>query len=116
MKIHVYAAAPIDFWQGWQHTSTAVTLARDENGLPPDLKINRDDFAPFFQTVKELAHELGWEGDMSQGPFVSMLPDIKSGGGYLVAAFKQSNNGVTFIGSQVELPYLRADGANYLAR
>lgn len=108
--IHVYAGGPIDFWNGWQKTNEVVTYERTELRVPPGLKIDRDEYLPFLFAVKELAHDLGWEGDMREGPFVSVLPDPQTGGALLLTAFKQDNNGITFVGSQVELDYLAAAG------
>lgn len=45
--------------------------------------------------MKELAHDLGWEGDMREGPSVSVMPDPQTGGALLLTAFKK-------IGSQMD--------------
>lgn len=113
--VHVYAGGPLDFWGGWQNTTDVLTYERTDLRLPPGLKIDRDDFTPFIYSAKEIAHEMGWEGDMREGPYVSVLPDGEGGRSLFLVGFKQDNNGTTFIGSEVELPHLKAAGWSYMA-
>ncbi len=70
---------------------------------------------PFLAAAKEVAIELGWEGDMRDGPYVSVLPDPAGDQSLFLVGFKQSNNGLTFIGSQVELPHLGNAGWTHRA-
>jgi hypothetical protein len=57
-----------------------------------------------------MALEAGWEGDIrhGSGPFVCPLPDGDCGSEYLIA-WKQDNNGSTFIASPFCLPWLKRD-------
>jgi len=49
--------------------------------------------------AQKLALKHGWEGDTIQGPFLSAIPH-EDGNADLVLAWKQSNNGTTFIASE----------------
>ena len=108
-KLHVYAIAPIDFWNHW--TSMLVFLASPyrDNGpcSDPCEVLNR------FQRATQLALRLGWEGDFSNGPFISAIPAVH-GEGYseFLIAWKQNNNGTTFIASPFPLPWLAGNGAH----
>ena len=59
----------------------------------------------FFEGLS-LAKEVGWEGDFREPPCVFSIPSDQF---YLGFAFKQDNNGSTFILSPVELPWLDDD-------
>jgi len=60
-------------------------------------------FATFVEAIRLMANH-GWEGDFSAGPCVFALPD--SCVARVAFAWKQSNNGDTFVVSPVELPWL----------
>ena len=55
-----------------------------------------------------LAATLGWEGDIREGPFTTMLrdPDDRGGSSTRAIAFKQDNNGVTFVAVHSALHWL----------
>lgn len=100
--ILVYALGPIDFWNGWNNATdyVAETQKMDDN-------FNEETFQPFFEKAKALAREAGWEGDMRSGPFVSALPNDDPGSlSDFIIAWKQDNNGSTFVASPHELPWL----------
>ncbi|PSS59873.1 hypothetical protein C6558_36235 [Ensifer sp. NM-2] len=100
--IFVYKLGPIDFWNGW--LSAADFVAETEN---VDANYNEETFLPFVEKAQDLARGIGWEGDMRSGPFVSALPNPDSGNlSDFILAWKQDNNGTTFVASPYELPWL----------
>lgn len=101
----VYRLAPIDFWVGWNHKND---LFRE---------ITTEELAYEFRDIEEwnwlwavasaLARRIGWEGDIREGPYVSMLPNAGCDPECSVLiAWKQDNNGTTFIASPYRLPWL----------
>ncbi|MQX81527.1 hypothetical protein GHK80_36980 [Sinorhizobium medicae] len=72
-----------------------------------DVNFNEETFQPFFEKAKAIAREAGLEGDMRSGPFVSALPndDLGSFSDFIIA-WKQDNNGATFVASPHELAWL----------
>ncbi len=85
--MYVYAIPPIDF--GWEYLQLASEFFLGYSGT-------QYDFTARMTLAMSGAHELGWEGDHG-GFFVFMMPDD----GYFDYgfAFKQSNNGTTFVAS-----------------
>jgi len=104
---YVYSASPIDWWQGW------IDLSKHE--LSDFATNDEDDFGINFATeatdfldhAKRRAADQGWEGDIIQGPFLSAMPDPDNNCSRFVVAWKQYNNGTTWIASELPLPYLR---------
>lgn len=102
--IYVYAVGPIDFWSGWLTPEEAIGPT-DTAGAHEPSKIDQSDFEEFFGQAKEIARSTrGWEGDIRQGPFVAGFP-VHDGGAFVVA-WKQDNNGTTFIASPQRLLHL----------
>jgi hypothetical protein len=68
-----------------------------------------------FQHATRLATRIGWEGDFRNGPFISAMP-AEHGNGYseFLIAWKQDNNGTTFIASPFPLLWLEDDGAEHI--
>lgn len=103
----VYGIYPIDF--GWENCPTvddfAATLARREFSQPGyGYEGDFEAYKVAFEKAKELAATVGWEGDF-RGPahvfFVPTEGSFKYG-----FAWKQDNNGDTFVVSPVPLPHL----------
>ena len=79
------------------------------------IKLNGDDDMARASTIAEyeklrdeafeLARAKGWEGDTRQGPFIAGIPTGDYTTGILIA-WKQGNNGITFIASPFKLPWL----------
>lgn len=105
-----YVISPMDI--GWdslerladvyvKNTKQRLVASIDHGfgGLEPTDALLED-----FCGARRLATECGWDGDFSVGPFVFYLPSlcqVKYG-----FAWKQDNNGETFVVSPVELSYL----------
>jgi hypothetical protein len=109
MKLFVYHVGPIDDWEGW----TPVQQLVPEDGTKWTEWIYRDDAVRRWAQAMQLARQIGWEGDVRggffgpDGPWVCPLPCGDCQNDYLIA-WKQDNNGSTFIASPVALPWLRA--------
>lgn len=95
----VYKRTAIDFWDGWF----------SENEYLDRADAHSAEFA--YQLQKQLgfmgAKKLGWDGDVREGPFVAGLPTDKTAkDGHVVMAWKQDNNGDTYIVSPFKMPWL----------
>jgi hypothetical protein len=64
-------------------------------------------YEAFRDKAMELARGLGWRGDIRDGPFIAGMPtfEIRHTSLFLVA-WKQDDDGLTFIASPVPLPWL----------
>lgn len=109
--MYVYHIAPIDHaWDQLKSVAeTAREMAADEaelatmgrrKGESPELS----EFLADWALAKDLAHSENWEGDFSQGPVVFWVP--VDGTFQYGFAFKQPNNGSTFVISPVPMPWL----------
>jgi hypothetical protein len=98
----VYQVVPIDCWDLWKPLYPALTEMKKEL-MHGDAGIILNDLCMAFM----LARKLGWEGDIRSfegGPYIAALP----AGGHVIA-WKQDNNGTTFIASPFELPWISAE-------
>lgn len=116
MPWFAYAISPIDF--GWDNLQTVEDFARELGGRDAFLKAKGADmimeegpqieeFLDDWQSAKEAAYSEGWDGDTRQGPVVFWVPTSTTF--QYGFAFKQDNNGITFVISRVPMPWL--DGA-----
>ncbi len=109
MDWNVYKIAPIDF--GWKHlrtvkeTLTDIASSEGDFHHPDGLNTsNSKHFLEAWESAKAVASIHGWEGDFREDPSVFWLP---SEGDFDYAfAFKQENDGTTFIVSPRALPWL----------
>lgn len=101
----VYHIPPIDDWTGWQEPSE-VFRARVDNLISEWL--DAAEWSPMWAKAQELANKAGWEGDIREGPYLTVLP-YPPGPPPIVIGWKQDNNGNTFIASPYELPWLDAE-------
>ena len=106
--MYVYALiTPIDFWIGWNKPEDIVSWCED-NDFSPD-KLARRDYFPMLRRAQRIAYDhLGWEGDIRKGsgPFISLIPSKDGCSGEIIIAWKQDNNGQTFVASPYALPWL----------
>lgn len=119
--MYVYHTNPIDFWDGWQRPSEVFKVGDhyyaqgpiEPSYLTPKL------WEETWERAKAGALKLGWEGDIREGPYIAMCP-IPDGGpeyngdGTFFVAWKQDNNGETFIASPFRLPWLHNDYDSYV--
>ena len=109
-EARVYVAdCPIDWWQGWTHQKDYLkALASDDEVIDGSHTDGIVAYGEALGEAKRLALNAGWEGDMRDGPYVSALPDLDCTGLCpILIAWKQDNNGTTFIFSPFELPWLK---------
>jgi hypothetical protein len=112
----VYHINPIDCWTGWLKSKQFVKRSFREYDLAPrDLKEFYDVLWDIraridqrFWKAKEQARKIGWEGDISCGPYFSAIPTSSINSEYLIA-WKQYNNGSTFVASPFRLSWLEND-------
>ncbi len=109
-KLYVYRTFPIDFWYGWTPFLEVLKDAlNDEQYIP----INPKELLARLQQAQLVAREqLCWDGDIrggfghhDGGPWVAPLP-AKSGGYEFLLAWKQDDNGMTFVISPQPLQWL----------
>ena len=111
----VYCLIPIDFWQGWHRPSALFRVADD---IINDGIHDPDDWKRQWELAQAIATDMGWEGDIREGPYVTVIPDQP--GNYsdppILIAWKQDNNGTTFIASPFRLPWLEDESTTWRAR
>lgn len=97
-RLYVYVLGPIDCWEGWSSHNEMASAANFAVAYwrPDDVKDR-------FWQAHDTALAAGWEGDGE--PKLTVIP-IRDYFCELVFAFKQKNNGSTFIVSPVEMPWL----------
>lgn len=64
-----------------------------------------------FAWIVGEARVIAWEGDMTAGPYVFFMPDPRDGHRNMLRgyAWKQGNDGLTFVVASEELPWLQED-------
>ncbi|MCA8313219.1 hypothetical protein LGN43_02905 [Burkholderia multivorans] len=111
MSWYTYEVLPIDF--GWEHLLTveetlkkiAVNDAKTKlHQADPEAHVSVDYFLAAWESAQDVARDSGWDGDFRHDPVVFWVPtegDFSFG-----FAFKQDNNGTTYVVSPCELPHL----------
>ncbi|WP_312435441.1 hypothetical protein [Janthinobacterium sp.] len=107
-----YHVAPIDF--GWEDLQTVEDAAAkigelDARAVVTEVRhevprIGINEFLESWENAKKMAKQVGWEGDFRHSPGVFWVPTpdgFKHG-----FAFKQDNNGSTFVISPVKMSWL----------
>jgi hypothetical protein len=104
--IYLYELDPIDWWMGWL-TEEQYQEQFDEAASQYGGGWYPNPYPALRERALELARKIGWEGDFREGPFVASLPvDDGSCACPVMMAWKQDNNGQTFIASPFPLPWL----------
>ena len=98
--IHVYCVQPIDDFHLWARPSDVFSETRSDGLLA------FEEFNQFFEIAKVAARQISWEGDIIEGPFISIVPPDSGGGSLFIVAWKQGNNGTCFVASPYRLPFL----------
>lgn len=113
MTEKLYHLLPIDFWDGWttEYDYLRGLFAADfENGGRGAYKDAVAAYISLRAKAERMALKAGWEGDIRGGDvYVSALPphDDESGSRCdIMVAWKQDNNGETFVYSPRPLPWL----------
>ena len=114
--LYVYSLWPID--HGWQFLTPLNKLAEEIGAAEAIEKVRHghtlnldhiltDQLAADWQAAQSAAREYGWEGDCGRGPYLFWIPTDYAGFVHAFA-FKQQNNGMTFIVSPHRLQWLEA--------
>lgn len=101
-----YARAAIDFWPGWLAEEQFLDQLKAIY-TSDDAEKATGEYEELKQSAFLLAKKVGWEGDIREGPFVAGLPtDMIANDGKIMIAWKQDNNGDTFVVSPIKLAWL----------
>lgn len=107
MQWNVYEIGPIDL--RWERLKTvdqikAELTAERSSGEAELHTLDLSTFERAWQTAQHAAHDAGWDGDFRIEPVVFWVPaESEFGFGFVI---KQSNNGITYVVSPVDLPHL----------
>lgn len=112
-QVIVYVCPPMD--HNWGHLQTVEQVAAELAAAEARLRFQAghkdeypefsvDEFLTNWEEAKQKAGEHGWEGDFRVEPRVFWLPN-QTGFDYAFA-FKQDNNGTTFIVTPVRLHWV----------
>lgn len=93
MRASVYHISPIDLWG----------LAIPVSSLVGDMRAWADGLVEIAMDDVSL-DDIGWEGDVREGPFIFPIPAEVTV--LHAVVWKQDNNGNTFVWSPVSLPHL----------
>ncbi len=111
IDLFIYGVEPIDAWLGWmdEHQFRA---SLDRWYAPEDRDLIWTIYENFRNAAQKAARDAGWEGDVREGPFIAGVPtfEIRNTSLFMVA-WKQDEDGLTFIGSPVRLPWLEPNDA-----
>jgi len=111
IDIFVYGVEPIDVWLGWNDEEQFRASVDRWCVLE-----SRGPFWALYEAFRdqsmEIARSLGWQGDIREGPFIAGVPtfEIRNTSLFMVA-WKQDDDGLTFIASPVRLPWLELNEA-----
>jgi len=97
---YVYMTDPLDFWNGWHKAEDIVREVGSEiTEYDEGTHISKKVYDECLSELTQKATQMGWEGDISVGPFVSVFPQANAKYWHprIMIGFKQSNNGTTFI-------------------
>jgi hypothetical protein len=103
MMLYVYHCGPIDCWAGWRPLRELLIQDADGVELPGPQHVQQR-----WELAQDLAKRIYWEGDVRSsegGPWWTPIP-WETGDWEYVIAWKQDNNGSTFVASPVQLPWL----------
>lgn len=102
--MYVYSINPIDCWSGWFPLDEFIKRMDAYDYWPMEAV-----YEMLAKAMKIAREQHGWEGDVRAGPYIAGLPVQESGCPEILIAWKQDNNGQTFVASYQELPWLNDD-------
>lgn len=116
-QVYAYEAGIIDYWCGWLTFDEMYKKIKEgaiNTGGDGNVEYAIQGFLLFIHKVYLAAVDLGWEGDIREGPYFTVYPggEIGSGVWPLVMSWKQDNNGVSFLGSEIQLHIIKDDENN----
>lgn len=122
--LFVYVLPPLDHWFGWHDLSRTQPddiYPRRENGWDVERYQHGEPFRAEVDRLlyngRKLAEEtLGYDGDLAEGPFLSLLPAFPVA--VPLVAWTQEARGLAFVASAVPLPYLETfrEAADFAAK
>ena len=107
--MYYYVTCAIDWWEGLHTVEEYCAIIRKRN------VIHRIEYEYIQQEILNIQESLNnvikntnieWEGDITAGPYVFLLPDPDGSCFRYGFVWKQYNNGRTFIASPFELHWL----------
>jgi hypothetical protein len=106
MTMFAYRLPSINSWNGWMTESRYLEeLAEEAKAEASSSSVSK--YEALRSKAFELARNVGWEGDIREGPFIAGIPtDTPGDDGYIMIAWKQDNNDTTFVVSPFNLPWL----------
>lgn len=112
-KWFIYQLAPIDDWGGWMPASEALSASPeyDSSKIPADL------YGEALAIAKQAAEKIGWnEEDEIREIYVAGIPNGDGNPACFQIAWKQMNNGTTFVWSPYPFPHLEEENPkNYVS-
>jgi hypothetical protein len=110
----IYVIDAIDWWYGWTPLERVLQqivhdLINNHRQEVPETPYSIEHITNRWNQASNLARENGWEGDFRNdegGPWFCPLPINDSGNSEYLIAWKQDNNGTTFVVSPYPLPWL----------
>lgn len=104
MKLYCYLIPPIDIWRGAMDRDGLIKALLGQSNDESD-RLWAGNEADWLESVsRRCFRELGWEGDVSDGPWFFAIPS--DGKMEIGCAIKQGNNGDTFVSSPRPLSWL----------
>jgi hypothetical protein len=98
---------PIDFWEGWQSESEYLAKLCDSEPRPDQRVKALLEYIDLRCKAEHLARSTAGQGHIRCGPYIAALPSDGGSKCPIMIAFKQTNNGTTFIISPYQLPWLK---------
>jgi hypothetical protein len=105
-----YSVGPIDHFDGCMTIDEFKAAAdKSDSEREPDGYSMLENIIEVERIAKREFVEIGWEGDIRQGPYIFSIPDPGCCSMHWGIVLKHDSNGQTFIASPVELPWLNGD-------
>lgn len=102
--LYCYHTPPIDFWYGALNHEQLFDVIAHHSPSMRWLVDMLDEIEAVASAAQSGFKQVGWEGDISEGPFFFFVPsELEMKCGYVL---KQSNNGSTFVASPHPMPWL----------
>ena len=119
MKWFIYSTGPVDSWTGWMDLAGAAAEEADswEAINPGATAQDREEAATRCRCrLERLVMGLGvgfsragWDGEISQGPLFTALPDPDFMVSRWMVGLKQPNNGTCYFACPFPIPWLEHD-------
>jgi len=108
MSLYVYHIPPIDYFgerYGWTDMKKLLDEAVADEYESICLGLSKEELTLRWWKAQRLARKIGWEGDIRDGPWLAAIP-VECGDWDFIIAWKQDNNGTTFVATPYILPWL----------